>query len=148
MVSHDRDFMKGICDRLFEFRDGRVKEHLCDIEEFMQLRRVERLNELDLEKKEKKQESAAKIAEQQKPVVKEEKKDDSQQKQIRSQLKKTEETINDLEVKIKECDEKLGDSAQYQKLLNDKTFFDNYNKLKSELEKEMEKWEELSGKLS
>jgi ATP-binding cassette subfamily F protein 3 len=148
MVSHDRDFMKGICDRLFEFRDGHVKEHLCDIEEFMQLRRVERLNELDLEKKEKKQESAAKIAEQQKPVVKEEKKDDSQQKQIRNQLKKTEETINDLEVKIKECDEKLGDSAQYQKLLNDKTFFDNYNKLKSELEKEMEKWEELSGKLS
>ena len=44
MVSHDRDFMKGICNRLFEFRDGKVKEHLCDIEEFMQLRKVERLN--------------------------------------------------------------------------------------------------------
>jgi ATP-binding cassette, subfamily F, member 3 len=50
MVSHDRDFMKGICDRLFEFRDGKVKEYLCDIEEFMQIRKVERLNELDLDK--------------------------------------------------------------------------------------------------
>ena len=55
MVSHDRDFMKGICDRLFEFRDGKVKEHLCDIEDFMLLRKVERLNELDLEKKDNKE---------------------------------------------------------------------------------------------
>ncbi len=147
MVSHDRDFMKGICDRLFEFRDGKVKEHLCDIEEFMQLRKVERLNELDLEKKE--------IA-----AVKEEKRDktqetagnktnanDAEQKQIKSQIKKAEENIANLELKIKECDDKLSDASQYDKLVNDKTFFDNYNQLKSNLEKEMEKWEELSGKL-
>jgi ATP-binding cassette, subfamily F, member 3 len=149
MVSHDRDFMKGICNRLFEFRDGHVKEHLCDIEEFMQLRKVERLNELDLEKKQavtsKQSTEGSKQAA--KPEASKQKTDETEQKQIRNQIKKTEETIATLEQKIKECDEKLGDADQYQKLLNDKTFFDNYNKLKSELEKEMEKWEELSGKL-
>ncbi|MDP1800032.1 MAG: ABC-F family ATP-binding cassette domain-containing protein [Bacteroidota bacterium] len=148
MVSHDRDFMKGICDRLFEFRDGKVKEYLCDIEEFMQIRKVERLNQLDLDKTGRAE-------------VKEEKKDKTQgtagiktvdpneaeQKQIRSQIKKVEENIANLEVKIKECDTKLSDASQYDKLVNDKTFFENYNQLKSNLEKEMEKWEELSGKL-
>ena len=148
MVSHDRDFMKGICDRLFEFRDGQVKEHLCDIEEFMQLRKVERLNELDLDKKEIKE-------------IKEEKKDktqssagvktidpnDAEQKQIRSQLKKVEENISNMESKIKACDIQLSDANQYDKLINDKTFFENYNQLKQNLEMEMSKWEELSSKL-
>ncbi len=146
MVSHDRDFMKGICNRLFEFREGKVKEHLCDIEEFMQLRKVERLNELDLEKKE-----VAAIKEEKKQTVTSNTVDvqkEAEQKQIKSQIKKVEENISNLEAKVKECDDKLSDASQYDKLVNDKTFFDNYNQLKSNLEKEMQKWEELSGKLS
>ena len=147
MVSHDRDFMKGICDRLFEFRDGHVKEYLCDIEEFMQIRKVERLNQLDLDKTGRAQE----VKEEKKPVVTSsvvEKNNDAEQKQIRSQIKKVEENIAALEIKIKDCDTKLSDASQYDKLVNDKTFFENYNQLKSNLEKEMEKWEELSEKLN
>jgi len=148
MVSHDRDFMKGICHRLFEFRDGHVKEHLCDIEEFMQLRKVERLNELDLDKKEKKQETvAAKPVENAAVKKNENAEQEAAQKQIRSQIKKSEEIISKLEEKIKVLDEQLADSAQYQKLMNDKTFFSNYNQLKSDLDAEMEKWEQLSEKL-
>lgn len=144
MVSHDRDFMKGICDRLFEFRDGKVKEHLCDIEEFMQLRKVERLNELDLEKKENKE-----IKEAKKPVIAAvvTPSNEAEQKQIRSQIKKSEETISSLEEKIKACDDKLANAEEYNKLMNDTTFFASYEKLKKDLEAEMEKWEELSGKL-
>jgi ATP-binding cassette subfamily F protein 3 len=141
MVSHDRDFMKGMCNRLFEFRDGKVKEHLGGIEEFMELRKVERLNELDLEKKEKKE------------VVQEKKKaepdpKEQEQKQVRSQIKKAEEEIERLEKEIKLCDDKLSNPETYDKLVNDKTFFDNYNSLKKRLEAEMGKWEELSAKLS
>jgi ATP-binding cassette subfamily F protein 3 len=149
MVSHDRDFMKGICNRLFEFRDGKVKEHLCDIEEFMQLRKVERLNELDLDKKEKKPETIVKP----KPVtssgVEKEagKSNEAEQKQIKSQIKKVEENISKLELMIKECDDKLSNSEEYAKLMSDKTFFADYEKLKKDLETEMKKWEELSSKL-
>jgi ATP-binding cassette, subfamily F, member 3 len=149
MVSHDRDFMKGICHRLFEFRDGKVREHLCDIEEYMALRKVERLSELNLNANApdtKKQEEAnnKKSTEvtRQSTVSNE-----AEQKQIRNQIKKVEETINDLELKIKACDTKLNNAAEYDKLVNDKTFFENYNELKKQLEAEMEKWEELSGKL-
>jgi ATP-binding cassette subfamily F protein 3 len=146
MVSHDRDFMKGICNRLFEFRDGMVKEHLCDIEEFMQLRKVERLNELDLDKKVSKE-------------IKESKKtnvtlnevvnssNEAEQKQIKNQLKKIEDIITEIELKIKNSDDKLADEKQYNQLINDKVFFENYNQLKQQLEIEMQKWEELSSKL-
>ena len=151
MVSHDRDFMKGICDRLFEFRDGKVKEHLCDIEDFMQLRKVERLNELDLEKKdnkEKKQEVASNKNTSHTISSNEEiNKHELEQKQIRNQIKKVEEIIENLESKIKDCDLKLSDASEYEKLVNNKSFFEEYNQFKITLEKEIEKWESLSEKL-
>jgi len=149
MVSHDRDFMKGICDRLFEFREGKVKEYLCDIEEFMQIRKVERLNELDLDKTGRAQEVVQTKKAVTSSVVEKDsnKPNEAEQKQIRNAIKKAEENITNLEAKIKECDDKLANAADYEKLMNDKTFFANYEKLKQDLETEMEKWEDLSGKL-
>jgi ATP-binding cassette, subfamily F, member 3 len=152
MVSHDRDFMKGICNRLFEFRDGHVKEHLCDIEEFMQLRKVERLNQLDLDKKEKKEEKVT--ARQEAAVVassaveKADKNKEAEVKQLRNQLKKVEEAIEKLETEINEADLKLSDPKEYEKLMHDQSFFNKYNSLKKSLETEMGKWEELTSKIS
>lgn len=145
MVSHDRDFMKGICNRLFEFRDGKVKEHLCDIEEFMQMRKVARLNELDLDKKAKVEVKKAPVTVDEDAAAKQKK--EAEQKQLRSQLKKAEENIERLEKEIKEADQKLANPKEYEKLMNDQTFFAKYNTLKKELEKEMEKWESVSSQL-
>jgi ATP-binding cassette subfamily F protein 3 len=147
MVSHDRDFMKGMCTRLFEFRDGHVKEHLGGIEEFMELRKVERLNELDLDKK---VDLAAKVekkaaSEKRKP---EENQNEQEQKQLRNQLKKVETEIERLEKEIKSCDEKLSNPETQNQAVNDKAFMSNYSSLKSQLEKEMQSWEEVSSKIS
>lgn len=152
MVSHDRDFMTGMCDRLFEFRDGHVKEYLCDIKEFMEIRKVERLNELDLDKSgvkavpvvEKKVASNASAtssdfeAQEQKKL----------QTQLSSQIKKSEQEIERLELEIKNLDAKLAVPATYDELSKDPHFFNSYNKLKKELEVEMAKWEDLSSKLA
>lgn len=152
MVSHDRDFMTGLCDRLFEFRDGHVKEYLCDIKEFMEIRKVERLNELDLDKSgvkavpvaEKKVASSASAtssdfeAQEQKKL----------QTQLSSQIKKSEQEIERLELEIKNLDAKLAVPATYDELSKDPHFFNSYNKLKKELEVEMAKWEDLSSKLA
>lgn len=147
MVSHDRDFMTGMCDRLFEFRDGHVKEYLCDIKEFMEIRKVQRLNELDLDKSgvkavpiaEKKQVSASDFEAAEKK---------KQQSQIQSQIKKAEENIERLESEIKLLDGKLAIPEAYNELTKDPNFFNSYNKLKKELETEMAKWEELTSKLT
>jgi ATP-binding cassette subfamily F protein 3 len=154
MVSHDRDFMKGICNRLFEFRDGKVREHICDIEEFMALRKVERLNELDLEKKENKQ--AATVSKpapvtssgvEKQAADKAAAEKEAGQKKLRSDLKKIEGNIEKLEAEIKEADSKLSDPDQYDKLMRDQVFFSKYNENKKKLDAEMVKWEEISSKL-
>lgn len=147
MVSHDRDFMTGLCDRLFEFRDGHLKEYLCDIKEFMEIRKVERLNELDLDKSgvkattvvEKKQASVSDFEAQEKK---------KQQSQIQTQIKKSEEDIERLESDIKKLDDQLSVPETYDTLSKDPNFFNSYNKLKKDLELEMQKWEELSAKLN
>jgi len=151
MVSHDRDFMKGICNRLFEFRDGHVKEYLCDIEEFMQIRKVERLNELDLDKTGSKAVVTQSVVEPKKTVtligVEGSNVNANEKKLLQNKLKKIEETIEKLELDIKAADQKLSNPTEYEKLVNDKTFFDNYNKLKKSLDTEMKKWEEVSALL-
>jgi ATP-binding cassette subfamily F protein 3 len=152
MVSHDRDFMTGMCDRLFEFRDGHVKEYLCDIKEFMEIRKVERLNELDLDKSgvkavpvvEKKQVASSASATKNDFEEQEKKK---LQTQVASQIKKAEQEIERLELEIKNLDAKLAVPATYDELSKDPNFFNTYNKLKKDLEVEMGKWEELSAKL-
>ena len=47
VVSHDRDFLDGLVDKLYEFRDGRVYEHLGGVAEFLERRKLENLQELD-----------------------------------------------------------------------------------------------------
>ena len=47
VVSHDRDFLDGLVDKMYEFRDGRVKEHLGSVSDFLEMRRIENLNELE-----------------------------------------------------------------------------------------------------
>ncbi len=153
MVSHDRDFMTGLCDRLFEFRDGHLKEYLCDIKEFMEIRKVERLNELDLDKSGvkattmvEKNTSTNSANKPNSDFEAQEKK--KQQSQIQTQIKKSEEEIERLESEIKKLDHQLSIPETYDTLSKDPNFFNSYNKLKKDLELEMQKWEELSAKLN
>ena len=47
VVSHDRDFLDGLVDKLYEFRDGKVKEHLGGVADFLRKRKLESLQELE-----------------------------------------------------------------------------------------------------
>ncbi len=140
MVSHDRDFMTGMCNRLFEFRDGHVKEHLCDITEFMEIRKVERLHELNIVEKPK----TTAPTKESKTIEKEPGLKATKNINEVKELKKLEQKIETLELEIKQLDEKLADANEYQKLINNKAFFEKYNQLKSQLETEMKNWELFS----
>ena len=52
VVSHDRDFLEGLVDKLYEFRDGHVKEHLGGVAEFLERRKLESLQQLEVKQKE------------------------------------------------------------------------------------------------
>lgn len=146
IVSHDRDFLDGLVHKMYEFKNGEVKEHLCDINEFMEKLKMNRLNEMNTSRNP--FVKAKTDAPKEKPkvdVASEER--EKELKQVKSQISKAEKEIERLEKEIKLFDDKLADAAQYQQVMNDKAAFANYEQMKKQLEVEMGKWEELQSKL-
>ncbi len=133
MVSHDRDFMKGLCNRLYEFKDGKVKEHLCDIAEFMELRKIEKLQELNLKNKEVKKEIVQKSSAAQTDTA----------KSPTSKIKKMESEIEAIEQRINEMEQQLAVPENYDNLMNNKDFFNEYTNLKNTIEQKLKEWEKL-----
>lgn len=139
LVSHDRDFLQGLTNTVYEFKDKRIKEYLGDINYFLEQRKLQNLRE----------------AEKRTTVVSEEKKTRSDGKQnyeqqkklksFRNKLSKVEASIHKLEREIKEIDVEL--SINYEETISRPDFFDNYQQLKKELEKLMEQWEEITARL-
>jgi ATP-binding cassette subfamily F protein 3 len=145
IVSHDRDFLADLTEKMYEFRNGEVREHLGGIVEFMEKLKMYRLTEMNtkspfvkakVEVKEEKPKADTQADERAKEL-----------KLINSQIAKSEKEIERLEAEIKLFDDKLSDSSQYQAVVNDKEAFAKYEALKKQLETEMQNWEALQAKL-
>lgn len=138
VVSHDRDFLDGLVEKVYEFGEGLVKEHLGGIYDFLESKQMLSLHELE-RKNLAPVNSDAKF----KPLVKESKLDYLEQKELNKRLKaqekkvkKLEERISELEVKIQEIEQQLanGDVA-------DPEIFTNHAHLNVEMETTMMEWE-------
>ena len=139
VVSHDRDFLQGLTDRVYEFKDHKIKEYLGDIDYYLEQRAVDSLREI--EKKDK-------VKTVKTPEVTETKKSYEDQKKLKSlnnKLSKVESQINKLEKEIKEIDVEL--AVNYDQTVAQPNFFDNYQGKKKELEACMEQWEKVTEEL-
>ncbi len=145
IVSHDRDFLQGLTNKVFEFRDQKIKEHLGDIYDFLEYRKVENLKQLELEKKVEK----GKESNQSDNKINWEKKKqfDKEQRKLTSQIAKSEEKIGEIESEMKRLDELLSDPKSYTKETNYFDLSKQYDQLKKNLETEMQRWEELHRKM-
>jgi ATP-binding cassette, subfamily F, member 3 len=144
VVSHDRDFLKGLTDKVFEFSGGNVREYFGDIYEYLEARKISSLEEL--EKTEESQKAIARPAEKEganKLSFEEKKQQEKELKRMQNQVSKSEKEIERLEKEILAFDEKLQDPEQYKSIINDASQFTRYEQLKKQLEKEMESWESL-----
>ena len=148
IVSHDRDFLDGLVDKLYEFRDGRVKEHLGGVQEFLERRRLESLNELERHYKPQSAEKPQEVIQK-----KEEAKQEYQaQKYVSKEEKKIKNRISFLEKKIEEYETKMAEIEA--KLMNPGPGDDimdltrEYLENKRELDYKMEEWAELTEKIS
>ena len=137
VVSHDRDFLQGLTDRVYEFKDHRIREYLGDIDYYLEQREVANLREVekrDVVKKEAPVKSAKKSYEDQKKL-----------KSLNNRLSKVESNINKIEREIKELDVAL--ATNYDETVADPAFFDNYNGKKKKLDGFMEDWEKITEEL-
>jgi len=146
IVSHDRDFLDGLVDKLYEFRDGKVKEHLGGVQEFLERRKLENLSELERHYKPaeekpaeviQKKEEAKQEYQAQKYVSKEEKK-------IRNRISFLEKGIEQIEIKMKEIEAVLMNPGPGDDVME---LTRAYLEQKRELDFKMEEWEKLSESL-
>ncbi|MDY3965591.1 MAG: ABC-F family ATP-binding cassette domain-containing protein [Prevotella sp.] len=147
LVSHDRDFLDGLVDKVYEFGGGKVREHLGGIYEYLRFHNAENIADALGSGTAPKQEEQEK-----KTVANEHKEKDSalsyaerkeQQKKIsriQKQVKESEKRIEDMEAKLEE----LGKQLEQPENASDMTLVNKYTELQSALDEEMQKWEELS----
>ena len=131
VVSHDRDFLQGLTNKVYEFKDQKIKEHLGDIDYYLNQRKVDDFRAI--EKKEK--------------VLVSKKKNSSNNKDnsLKKKLNNIESKISKLEKEISIIDISL--ENDYKKTISQNNFFSNYEKKKNKLGDLMKKWEDLTIKL-
>ena len=133
LVSHDRDFLQGLTNKVYEFKDHHIKEYLGDIDYFLEQRNLQNLREAEKrtvvsEVKEKR--SAGEEYEIQKKL-----------KSAKNKLSNVEASISQLEKEIANIDTEL--LVNYEETIAKPHFFDKYQEKKKKLKKLMEEWELL-----
>jgi ATP-binding cassette subfamily F protein 3 len=137
VVSHDRDFLDGIVEKVYEFRHNRIREHLGGIYDFLRKKKIDNLKEIerkDAGKKELQQENVS--SNKQKYL---EKKDfDRNLRRLRKKLEESEMVIEKIENEISGLDKSFESASNEQAEAEE--FFKRYQELKELLNEEMEKW--------
>ncbi|RLD44521.1 MAG: ABC transporter ATP-binding protein [Bacteroidetes bacterium] len=141
IVSHDRYFLKDLCQKVYEFRDKGIKEHLGDITEFINKKKLQNLSDIELKaitnNNTQKQSSSNKEA----YLLKKEL--EKKRRKIAKQIDECETKIEDLENDINLLDKRLTDPESLGESLTNGSFYSLYNKTKKELDEEVERWEQL-----
>ncbi|MBQ7622871.1 MAG: ABC-F family ATP-binding cassette domain-containing protein [Bacteroidales bacterium] len=135
VVSHDRDFLDGLVDKLYEFRDGRVYEHLGGVSDFLARRRIENLGELERitapEKKEKREEAARPAPDREKI---------RRDRRIKNRISYLEAEIEKLEARMKEIEAVLSAPGPDDDIME---LTRSYLECKRELDTKTEEWGSL-----
>ena len=143
VISHDREFLQGLSDKIFEFRDGRMKEFLGDVNDYLEFRQKESIREISAEKSKlqelRSEPAPAKVVE--KPVEKKQVIVSKEEKNIQNKIKKVEEKISELELKIEEMEKTFTTENPSEETL------ELYNTKKADLDLALQEWEFLGTQL-
>ncbi|WP_445713428.1 ABC-F family ATP-binding cassette domain-containing protein [Flavobacterium sp.] len=135
LVSHDRDFLQGMSNLVYEFKDQKIREYLGDINFFLEQKNA--MNMREIEKKEVTN-SNVKVDKAIKNISYE---DQKKAKSLQNRLSKIESQIQQLEKDIQLDDKAL--SSNFDKHIEDATFFAAYEKKKKDLEQLLQDWENV-----
>ena len=136
LVSHDRDFLNDLCDRVFEFKDQKVKEFLGGVSDYLEHKKIGSLKELEQQKKEGNQKTYS---------SKNNYKNQKALKKLKNKISGIERAIKSLEKWIKDTDLEL--EINYDVTIQQQNFFDTYQGRKGELEKLYAQWEDLESQI-
>lgn len=135
VVSHDRDFLQGLTNKVYEFKDRKIKEYLGDINYFLEERKANDFRAIE----KKSEEETKKKTEDKSPNQYH---DQKKLKGLKNKLSQVESKISSLEKEVAEIDHEL--LMNYDQTIAQPNFFDKYQKKKKQLESLMQQWEDLT----
>ena len=143
VVSHDREFLQGLTEKVYEFKERNIKEYLGDINDFLKEKDLENFKELETsqakqKQKESKGDSDHKIS------YKEKKDSEKREKKLNNKIRKFEKEIDSLEKEIKEIDSDLAIPERFKELSEDPDFFNNYEQKQLKLKEIEQFWEKAN----
>lgn len=141
IVSHDRDFLQGLTSRLYEFKHGKVREHLGDINSYLDKRKIETLASLEFKEKSntgvQKQQSDNKLKYEQRKEL------DRELRKIEKEIKQVEDAIHATETELEKVNTMLANPVDYPEEIKSGKLFKKHDLLEQELISLMENWESL-----
>lgn len=147
VVSHDRDFLKGLTNNIYEFAGGSIKEYKGDIYDYLEEKQMQTMRELETtlaggarNRKDNLKPKESKPGLSHKDWFEAKKDAEKEEKRLKRSVDRNEREIEELEIAITEMEVKLQDSEFYKQA--DQPFFDDYNSKKEKLQEVMAKWEE------
>ena len=147
IVSHDRDFLTGLTDKVYEFRNRQIKPYLGDIQQFLEERKRETLDELNLGLRRSAAINAANTQIDDKTRREQLRQLEKQIKTQQNKISKSEKTIAELEEKTAQCEAAMANANFYTSNPNPQGFIANYDQLKKQLNSEMDIWAALTMEL-
>lgn len=146
VVSHDRDFLNGLVDKVYEFGNQQVKEHLGGIYEFLEKKKMDSLKELEVSSTSSSTQKEEKMIESE-PVNK---LSYEERKELSRQIKRIEKQISEIEQVIERCETEIAEmeaALATPKGASDVSLFEKHGQLNKELNQNMERWAELTAEL-
>lgn len=140
LVSHDRDFLEGLTDKIIEFKEKKINTFIGDVYEFLEKKRLDTLHQLqkrELENKENKTYSTNK------ELWEKRKEEEAKNRKIQNKLKKIEEEIEKLNLQLRDLEEKLKSPEQYAKEMADGSLYHNYERIKQAIAEQEDLWLEI-----
>jgi ATP-binding cassette, subfamily F, member 3 len=139
IVSHDRDFLQDLTEKVYEFTNRNINEHLGDIQQFLNNKKVEDFKQFELSNKKKKEAETKQSSSTN---------DNQKRRNLDKEIKKTsnkmrtlERLVEKLESELKDLDLQLADTDKFNELSAKPGFFDSYQAKQAELSTTMSKWE-------
>ena len=146
IVSHDRSFLKGLTDKVYEFKDKGVKQHIGDVYEFLAKTKLQELDDLGFNKRTEAKVETAKTGAS-KDDYKVRKQLEKDLRKAKNEAEKLEKEIEQIEQEIAALDELMLDAAAFKKAQEERDVFGEYQKKQKNLEAKMEAWEAAQAKV-
>lgn len=145
IVSHDRDFLTGLTEKVYEFTETGVQEHLGDIKEFLRLRGAQNFREFEINNEKEQDEKSNEKA----PDNYEKRKQNQKKlKRLKNKFSKLEKQIITAEEEIEKIDEQLKQPEFYEQKISEQSFFNEYEKKKEQIAELYNKYEKLSTQIN